>query len=385
MPLGEVFAIASEFESAGRIERGGAAADAYPRRRPAAARCAAPRGHRGVPPRAARGRAGSSWSRRSCTASTRRCTCATSARCIASSAGWTTRWPRRSGQRQWRPSDPLCLHNLAIIHYERLEIDDSIGMRRAVPWRSTRPCRARISNWPRRCCCAASSSSGWEEYEWRFRIAGAAPLMPPTDRPQWDGAPMPGARCCWLPTRASATSSSSAATSPGRPSAAPTSPSPAAPEMMPVLRQVHPAARLFQRWDECPDYAAFCPLSGLPRLHGTRLDNIPAPVPYLHADPARAAAWKQRLAALVPRGYRRIGIVWAGRPTHNNDRNRSATLAAFRALDAACAGWRWCRCRRARRRPGRRLFRPRPAGQYRRRDPGLRRHHGASWPTSTCW
>jgi len=34
----------------------------------------------------------------------------------------------------------------------------------------------------------------------------------------------------------------------------------------------------------------------------------------------------------VPEGYRRIGIAWAGRPTHVNDRNRSATLATFARL-----------------------------------------------------
>jgi hypothetical protein len=37
---------------------------------------------------------------------------------------------------------------------------------------------------------------------------------------------------------------------------------------------------------------------------------------------------------LVPRGYRRIGIAWAGRPTHHNDRNRSTTLATFAPLTA---------------------------------------------------
>ena len=36
----------------------------------------------------------------------------------------------------------------------------------------------------------------------------------------------------------------------------------------------------------------------------------------------------------MPQGYKRIGIVWAGRPTHNNDRNRSASLAAFAPIAA---------------------------------------------------
>src|SRR6202043_2991709 len=31
---------------------------------------------------------------------------------------------------------------------------------------------------------------GWEEYEWRMKLANAPPLLPSTDRPQWDGRPM---------------------------------------------------------------------------------------------------------------------------------------------------------------------------------------------------
>jgi hypothetical protein len=35
---------------------------------------------------------------------------------------------------------------------------------------------------------------------------------------------------------------------------------------------------------------------------------------------------------LIPPNTRRVGIVWAGRPTHSNDSNRSATLASFGPL-----------------------------------------------------
>jgi hypothetical protein len=105
-------------------------------------------------------------------------------------------------------------------------------------------------------------------------------------------------------------------------------------EVAPLLRQLHPDLKIFQRWELAPHYAAFSPLSGLPRLHGTRIDNVPAPIPYLRSDPARRASWAERLGQVVPRGYRRVGIVWAGRPTHNNDRNRSATLAAFAPIAA---------------------------------------------------
>jgi tetratricopeptide (TPR) repeat protein len=51
--------------------------------------------------------------------------------------------------------------------------------------------------------------------------------------------------------------------------------------------------------------------------------------PYLTADPALAAAWRERLGAAAGR---RVGFVWAGNPEHANDRNRSLPLDALRPL-----------------------------------------------------
>ncbi len=53
-------------------------------------------------------------------------------------------------------------------------------------------------------------------------------------------------------------------------------------------------------------------------------------VPYITVPPARLDAWTTRFA---PRnGERRIGIVWAGNPLHDNDRRRSIPLDAFAPL-----------------------------------------------------
>jgi hypothetical protein len=106
------------------------------------------------------------------------------------------------------------------------------------------------------------------------------------------------------------------------------------PDMRPIMQQQPGTRALFERWEDIPPYDFQCPLSSLPRAFGTTLDNIPTPIPYLRAEPDRAARWRARLDALAPRGYRRIGLVWAGRPTHENDRNRSLALRQLAPLGA---------------------------------------------------
>jgi Flp pilus assembly protein TadD len=46
--------------------------------------------------------------------------------------------------------DLQTLHNMALVYYRQLQLDDSIAC--AVQWRSTRARPVRISNWPRRFC-----------------------------------------------------------------------------------------------------------------------------------------------------------------------------------------------------------------------------------------
>jgi hypothetical protein len=99
--------------------------------------------------------------------------------------------------------------------------------------------------------------------------------------------------------------------------------------MLPLLARLFPGPIYHGRWDDIPDYAAFCPFSGLPRLEGTRADKVPAPIPYISPDPARARAMQAWLDQHAPPNHRRIGIAWAGRPTHNNDRNRTVPLSTF--------------------------------------------------------
>ena len=229
------------------------------------------------------------------------------------------------------PADPLCLHNQAIIHYHRLELDEALDCaRRALRIDPSLPGAHFVR--AEALLLRGDWAEGWEEYEWRFRIAGAAPLMPPTTKPQWDGSAFSDRPLLLIADQGFGDVIQFSRYIRWAAERCPDIAIACSAEVQPLLRQIAPNARQFVRWENAPDYKAFCALSGLPRLAGTRVETIPAPIPYLHANSARSARWADRLSGLVPRGYGRVGVIWAGRPTHNNDRNRSALLADFRPL-----------------------------------------------------
>jgi tetratricopeptide (TPR) repeat protein len=73
-----------------------------------------------------------------------------------------------------------------------------------------------------------------------------------------------------------------------------------------------------------PGFDVRCPLMSLPRIFGTRLDSIPCKIPYLKPAPALVEKWNKTLGPRT--NARRVGLVWAGHPGHQFDRNRSMTL-----------------------------------------------------------
>lgn len=82
------------------------------------------------------------------------------------------------------------------------------------------------------------------------------------------------------------------------------------------------------------DFDFHAPLMSLPLAFGVTHENIPAGVPYLHADVERVGRWAVRLGS----SRIRIGIAWQGRPGVI-DEGRSIPLKAFAPL-AAVAGVR---------------------------------------------
>lgn len=107
------------------------------------------------------------------------------------------------------------------------------------------------------------------------------------------------------------------------------------PSLVRLLRSLPRVRAVTATNDPVPAFDAHCPLMSLPLAFCTRLDTIPATIPYLHAEPDQVAHWRARLAPLE--GLR-VGLVWRGNPRPTNpaanaiDRRRSLTLTQFAPL-----------------------------------------------------
>jgi hypothetical protein len=227
--------------------------------------------------------------------------------------------------------DVQTLYNMALVYYRQLRLDDSVACaRHAVTLDPSAP--GPHFQLAETLLLSGKLTEGWREYEWRYRTAGASAPLPPNNRPQWDGMPLAENRLLLIADQGFGDAIQFSRYIPWVCERCPDVVVAADPAMGPLMRQVSSAVTLVDQWERCPPFAAYCPLSGLPRLHGTTLETVPGGVPYLRADPVRTTMWRARLHDLIQPNLRRIGIVWAGRPDHCNDSNRSASLAAFGPL-----------------------------------------------------
>ena len=91
-----------------------------------------------------------------------------------------------------------------------------------------------------------------------------------------------------------------------------------------LLADLGGVSQVIAQGNALPPFDYQCPLMSLPLAFKTRLDTIPFPTAYLQSGAAKVAHWQSRLGQ---RTKPRVGLVWSGRITHQNDRNRSIALA----------------------------------------------------------
>ena len=93
------------------------------------------------------------------------------------------------------------------------------------------------------------------------------------------------------------------------------------PELLPLFAMLDAVDALIPSDQPIPNtgWDYWTPLFSLPYHCATRIDSIPAAVPYLQAPSERIEKW----ARLLPQGGFRIGVAWKGNPRFENDQDRS--------------------------------------------------------------
>jgi Glycosyltransferase family 9 (heptosyltransferase) len=99
-------------------------------------------------------------------------------------------------------------------------------------------------------------------------------------------------------------------------------------ELVRLLSGLEGVEAVIGRGETLPPFDLHCPLLSLPLACRTELQTIPGPVPYLEPAADDVRQWRE----LLPQGRPRIGVVWSGDPSHDNDVNRSIPLKMLAPL-----------------------------------------------------
>ncbi|MDA8230053.1 MAG: hypothetical protein M0006_01805 [Magnetospirillum sp.] len=166
---------------------------------------------------------------------------------------------------------------------------------------------------------------GWREYHWRYSLAHTARIERKVQRPRWDGRRIPGQTLLihdeqgfgdtfqflrmvpWAKERSGARAILEINA-----------------ETLPIAKRMGGFDAIAARGTVPPPFDLHCEMMSLPMAMGLTMADLPGPVPYLSPDPARLAKWRKTLARLK---RPLVALVWAGRPEHFNDANRSLSLA----------------------------------------------------------
>ena len=168
---------------------------------------------------------------------------------------------------------------------------------------------------------------GWPEYEWRWRTKEFAPYVLPL--PRWDGSPLQGKTILLSAEQGLGDTIQFIRYAPLVKQRGGTVLLQCPPALRGLLEGVAGVDRVLAQGEALPPCDVRAALLSLPGLLETRLDTIPAPVPYLEAKPDLVEHWRKELE---PLGGFKVGIVWQGNPGFRGDRQRSIPLRHYEAL-----------------------------------------------------
>jgi tetratricopeptide (TPR) repeat protein len=191
------------------------------------------------------------------------------------------------------------------------------------------------THWNRSCLqlLLADFDAGWKEYEWRWKTQEFAPWRRDFAQPLWLGEePLAGKTILLHAEQGLGDAIQFVRYLPLVAARAGRVVLEVQPPLKALLAGFAGASTVIGRGETLPAFDCHCPLASLPLAFKTRLDTIPATVPYLSTSEDRLIQWNRRLPQSR---LRRIGIAWAGNPAFKGDQSRSIGLPRFSPLLAA--------------------------------------------------
>jgi tetratricopeptide (TPR) repeat protein len=221
-----------------------------------------------------------------------------------------------------------------------LALKDFNRFEEALPhWRQAQTIRPRYgaAHWNESLACLALGDYelGWRKYEWRWITPEAGVANRGLPQPLWRGEALEGKTILLHAEQGLGDTLQFARYVPmvaargGRVVLEVQKP------LVKLLAGLDGVAEIHAQGAPLPRFDVQCPLMSLPLAFRTRLETIPAAVPYLQAGELQVAAWRQRVAGLP--GLR-VGLVWAGSPrpfqplAQEVDQRRSITFRHFAPL-----------------------------------------------------
>jgi hypothetical protein len=157
---------------------------------------------------------------------------------------------------------------------------------------------------------AGDFEAGFAEFEWRWR----SPAMQPhgVAGPQWQGQNPAGLSILLHDEGGFGDTLQFVRYAPLLASRGATVVLQVQPPLVRLIRQSMPGvAHVLARGESLPPYDVHCPMLSLPHGFGTRLDTVPAALPYLQPAPEAASHWRTWLGNNAGQALR-VGLVWAG-------------------------------------------------------------------------
>jgi len=163
---------------------------------------------------------------------------------------------------------------------------------------------------------------GFQQYDWRWQLGRSPPRG--LIGPEWDGSELKGKTLLIHQEQGFGDMIQFARYIPLAKARGGTIVVEVQPELSRLFATLPGIDKIINRGSPLPKYDYFVPMMSLAKVFATTIDTVPAETPYL-APPDMHAV---QLPASLDQQFQ-IGIVWAGKSSHQNDKNRSCGFERF--------------------------------------------------------